>query len=74
MVKLNKNIGKTLRAIRTKLNMPLDVVIENLKDEKIKYYKGNLSRIEREETNCPAFLLAALCKVYEVDPKEVLYK
>ncbi len=73
MARLNKDIGKTLKDIRVKLGMPLDVVIENLKDENIKYYKVNLSRIERQETNCSALILGALCKIYEIDPKEVLY-
>lgn len=74
MVKLNKNIGKTLRKIRTKLKMPLSVAIECLKDEGIKFEKGQLSRLERQEYKCSAQVLAALCKIYEVDPNEILFR
>jgi hypothetical protein len=72
-MRLNKNIGKALLEARLRLKMPLDVVIESLKDEGLKYNKGNLSRIERQIISCRADLLAALCKIYEIDANDVLY-
>lgn len=72
--RLNKNIGKTLKKLRNKLKMPLSVVVECLKDEGIKYYTGNLSRVERQENSCSVEVFAALCKIYEVDPNDVIYR
>lgn len=72
-MRLNKHIGKSLFNARQKLKMPMDAVIESLKDEGLKYNKGNLSRIEREIISCRADLCAALCRIYEIDPKDILY-
>lgn len=72
-MRLNKNIGKALHKARLRLKMPLDVVIESLKDEGLKYNKGNLSRIERQLISCRADLLAGLCKIYEVEPNDIIF-
>ncbi|MBU6197406.1 MAG: hypothetical protein ACOYK1_05765 [Vampirovibrionia bacterium] len=54
--------------------MPQDVVIEFLRDFKVKCSKANLSKLERDLISCRADILGALSLIYEIDPKEVLFK
>ena len=72
-IKLRKNIGNYLKKIREGKRMPQDVVIEYFKDLKINCSKANLSKIERDLISCRADILAALCLIYEEDPKKVLF-
>lgn len=72
--KLRRRIGKELKRIRELQRMPQDVVIESLKDYKIKCSKPNLSKIERDLISCRADILAALCLIYETSSDLVLYQ
>ncbi len=67
-------MGSYLKKIREKKQMPQDVVIEYFKDLQINCSKANLSKIERDLISCRADILAALCLIYEHDPREVLFK
>ncbi|MEB3316005.1 MAG: hypothetical protein VKK32_07320 [Candidatus Melainabacteria bacterium] len=73
-LRLRRNIGSYLKLIREKKEMPQDVVIEFLRDFKVKCSKANLSKLERDLISCRADILGALSLIYEIDPKEVLFK
>lgn len=73
-VRLRRNMGSYLKLIREKKEIPQDVVIEFLKDFKVSCSKANLSKIERDLISCRADILGALSLIYEIDPKEILFK
>lgn len=66
-------MGKMLRQARAGKEMPLCVVIEELKDLKIKCSLANLGKIETGTISCRADILGALCLIYDVNPEDVLY-
>ena len=66
-------MGKALRQARTGKEMPLCVVIEELKDLKIKCSLANLGKIETGGISCRADILGALCLIYDIVPEDVLY-
>lgn len=67
-------IGKALRKAReSKKDMPLCVVIGELKELKVKCSLANLGKIETGKISCRADILGALCLIYKVAPEEVLY-
>lgn len=66
-------IGKALRQARASKNMPLCVVIEELKDLKIKCSLANLGKIETGNISCRADILGALCLIYDITPEKILY-
>jgi hypothetical protein len=72
-LKRQSAIGKTLRETRLGKNMPLCVVVEELKDLKIKCSLANLGKIETGNISCRADILGALCLVYDINPEDVLY-
>lgn len=76
MRKLKKQatIAKELRHAREeKAKMPLCVVIEELKDLKIKCSLANLGKIETGQISCRSDILGALCIIYDIEPSDVLY-
>ena len=66
-------IAKALRQSRTNKEMPLCVVIEELKDMRVKCSLANLGKIETGNISCRADILGALCLIYDIKPDEVLY-
>ena len=68
-------MGKELKRIREKeAQMPQDVVIENLKDLKIKCSKANLSKIERDLISIRGDILAGLILIYEINSDRILFE
>jgi|GEM_PF-4629835 len=63
-----------LRDTREGKHIPLCVVIEELKDLKIKCSIANLAKIETGEISCRMDIFAGLCLIYELEPSKVLYK
>ena len=72
-LKRQSAIGKTLRSARESKDMPLCVVIEELKDLRVKCSLANLGKIETGNISCRADILGALCLVYDITPEDVLY-
>ncbi len=67
-------MGQKLKKLRLELNMPIDVVVESLKELKVKSTKGTISKIERGLLSIRADLLAGLCLVYGgLKPEVILY-
>ncbi|MDD9897434.1 MAG: hypothetical protein OXU45_00390 [Candidatus Melainabacteria bacterium] len=73
-LKTQKMIAKSLRKARLDSQMPLEVVIEDLKDLKVKCSRANLNKVEIGQISCRADILAALCLIYDIKVEEVLYK
>ena len=72
-LKRQSAIGKTLRSASESKDMPLCVVIEELKDLRVKCSLANLGKIETGNISCRADILGALCLVYDITPEDVLY-
>ncbi len=51
----------------------MDQVVAELNLMQIDCSKSALSRLEREMISCRADILAGLCKIYDLDPKDVMY-
>lgn len=66
-------IAKSLRQARVAKEMPLCVVIEELKDLQVKCSLGNLGKVETNQISCRADILGALCLIYSINPEDVLY-
>lgn len=66
-------IAKMLRQARGSKEMPLSVVIEDLKDLKVKCSLANLGKIETGDISCRVDIFAALCLIYEIKPENGLY-
>ena len=66
-------IGKMLRQAREAKDMPLCVVVEELKDLRIRCSLPNLGKIETANISCRADILGALCLIYDIAPEKVLY-
>lgn len=67
------DFGGRLKELREDLDMPLDVVVEFLKDLKIKCSKASLSRIENNIVVCRMDIFAGLCLIYETRADRVLF-
>ncbi len=70
----SKDIAKELRKLRAELDIPLCVVIEELKHLKVKCSLANLGKIEAGEISCRADILGGLCLIYNVSTEIVLYR
>lgn len=73
-LKTQAMIGKVLRQAReSKKDMPLCVVISELKELKVKCSLANLGKIETGKISCRADILGALCLIYNISPEDALY-
>ena len=73
MARIRRKIGSYLKKIRVELGIPLDQAIAELSLMNISCSKSALSRLERELISCRADILAGLCKIYNINPNDVLY-
>lgn len=68
-------LGKALRKCRKDLHETLASVTEELERKyDVQCSITNLAKVERGEFQAKSNLIAALCLIYKVDPKEILYK
>lgn len=74
MAQVRRKIGTFLRKKRNEMKVPLDQVVAELDLLNIECSKSALSRLEREAISCRADILAGLCLIYDLDPREVLYR
>lgn len=71
--KLRKKLGSYLKKLRLGQKMPLDVVVEELRDLKISCSKPNLSKLERDIISCRTEVFAGLMIIYESSAEEALF-
>ena len=74
MAQIRRKIGTYLRKIRINNKIPLDQVVAELSLMNIECSKSALSRLERDMISCRADILAGLCEIYKIDPRNVLYR
>lgn len=67
------SIGKFLKECRAAHQMPLSVVIAEIKELNVKCSRANLGKIENGDISCRADILGALSLIYEVDPRKILF-
>lgn len=72
--KVRKNISSILRKARDSKDLSLSQVAAKLATLGIEGSKSNLNRIELNQISCRSDILAGLCLIYDIDPKDILYK
>lgn len=73
-LRAKNSMAKELRKARLQKQMPLCVVVEELKDLRITCSLANLGKIETGTISCRADILGALCMIYEIKPETILYQ
>lgn len=70
-----ESLGKKLRKARNEANLPLVAVVGFLKDDhNLSCSISNLAKIERGDFQAKSNIIAALCLIYDLDPRKLLFR